>query len=343
MRSCNFLFPSILSLACCFSATTLQAQETPATIPASFFGTYELTYGDFSNGAASSYFDDGDQVIFVLKSGNVLCAGGEEFTNPVFRNGNTVEAFWADGLGLEVGVSNISSGNFNEINAFIDGSFAGQLSGSKTSNATDCSVTDTEGGISVSGGAQSILDLVDELFSQVFGSGADLQEVQGYIYRFYPAAGAYIGFKDGSVFTYGGPFGNQLKNFGAITAVTTSLENYKAKIEIDLGEIDTGGVDITGNYNLTISGTIATVAGGIALPAVPFDLTVNDIVAPDPNDLDAVNEALSTSIEGISGLAELEVVVTNSTSERITFTVAFSATQNGVSVEYELEYDYVKV
>ena len=338
MRSKPFLKFVFVFFTFLFS-TILIAQESPATIPDSFFGTYELTYGDFSNGAVTA-FSDGEVVTFVIQSGGVLCINGTEVSNPVFKNGNMVEAFWTDADGLEYGFSNISSENFNEANLFEDGSFAGQFTGTRISDETSCVGGSEE--VSLSTDAQGVLDLAEELFGNFFSNGSALGTVQGYIYRYYPSSGAYIGFKDGNVFTFGGPFGKTLKNFGAVSQVNISLQNQKAKIELDADDIETGDLDITGEFDLTISGDISTIVAGIAAPPVAFEVTINDIVAPDPSDTDEVTNIITETLEGVSGISELEIVVTNNTESRITFSVAFSAVQNGVTVSMDLEYDYVR-
>ena len=196
--------------------------------------------------------------------------------------------------------------------------------------------------ISLTTEQQNMLDLAEELFGSVFKNGTSLRQAQGYIYRLYPDTGTAIGFKDGNVYTYGGIFGNKLKNFGSVSQVTVSLQNYKSKIELDLG-----GSGIAGDYDLTVSGMISAVVGGQAINPQPFEVVINNIAGPeDPSDLNEIDGILNETLENVDGITDLVVVVTNNTANRITFSVEFTAsqTQQGVTVSIymELEYDFVK-
>lgn len=138
----------------------------------------------------------------------------------------------------------------------------------------------------------------------------------------------------------------------AANAITLSLESNVLQVVVDAGvslpgtvtvlidanDIDTGdsGADITGNYDLTITGTISTF--GVA---TGFEATIQNIVAPSPSDTGAVQSVITETLAGVSGITNLEVTIVNNTAERITFDVKFSATQSGVSVEMELRYDYL--
>ena len=137
----------------------------------------------------------------------------------------------------------------------------------------------------------------------------------------------------------GGIFGNELKPRGAVTALVSYLEDYKIQLDLDLGD-----TEISGHYDLTISGTVATVTGFIPLQAVAMpDIVINDIAAPCPNNLDEISDTIEQTVEGVEGVEILEITVINNSANRITFTVSVAAAilQEGVTVnvEYELEYD----
>ncbi len=293
----------------------------------------------------------------VLKSGGIMCLDGVQYTDPELRNGNPAEAYWSGSDNVEFAVSNLQT-SFNEVNVSDNGSFAGQLSGSKVSDDITCSGSGSgngSGSISLDTDAQSMLDLAEDLLSNALSGGGDLKEVQGYVYRYYAACGAYIGFKDGVVFTFGGPFGNRLKARGSIGQVTGSLQNYQASItvdssggsvdvdlDVDAGDIDTGDVDITGEWDLTISGTVATVVAGVAAPGLEFSVSIQNIAAPDPSDTDEVISALTETLEGVSGIEIQHIAVDNNTDSQFTFAVHFTASQNGATVDMQLLYDYVR-
>lgn len=194
--------------------------------------------------------------------------------------------------------------------------------------------------------AQTMLDLAEELFAKIFKDGSALKETSGYVYRYYPSSGAYLGFKDGKVYTVGGPFGTALKERGSISQVTVALNNHKTEIGLNAGDIDVGNgtndPDITGDFTLVIDGTVSVVVGGFATSPTAFSVTIEDIAGPDPTDTDEITDVINDTLDDVTGVQDVEIVVTNNTSSRITFTVSFTAVQNGVNVEMELEYDYTK-
>ena len=196
--------------------------------------------------------------------------------------------------------------------------------------------------VSLGTDAQEMLDMAEELFGSVFSSGTPLREAQGFIYRYYPVSETYLGFRDGSVFTYGGPFGKKLKNFGSISQVKLSLENYRAKLELDLGDIDTGGVDITGNYTMTISGSYSTVIAGFESPPFGIDMVIENVPAADVNDTNQIDELLTRIMDNVTEVEDLKVVVTNNMESRITFTVSATVTQAGVTTVLDVEFDLVR-
>ena len=110
--------------------------ESPATIPSSLAGTYELSYSQINGGGP---FVDGTNVTLVINSNGTLCVNDLQLTGPVLLNGNPAEAIWKDtASGINYAVSNLTSG-FNEVNVAANGgTFFGQLGGSKTSSSTSC-------------------------------------------------------------------------------------------------------------------------------------------------------------------------------------------------------------
>ena len=327
----SILFFSSLALP---FTSLVSAQETPASVPSGVEGTYELTFTEIGN---SSIFQNGQSVTAVLSSNGELCINGYVLTNPVFRNGNQVEAIWVDSANNEeFAVSNFSTATFNEVNVTENGSFTGQLTGSRTSSSTDCV------SIQLSQQAQSVFALVEEILPGIFGQSSDLKELGGYVYKFYATTGTYVGIKDGVVYTLGGVFGNEIKNRGPVTAVVNYLNDYK--LQLDLGD-----VGVSGDYDLTLS--ISVVTFGISTTVVD-GIVINNVPAPDPQDLDEIEQAINdqlTALDDVEGISNIEIVeftVINNTADRITFTAAVSATvqQNGINInfEYEVEYDYTQ-
>ena len=79
--------------------------------------------------------------------------------------------------------------------------------------------------------SQTVLDLVDEIYANLFGTGGGLREAQGYIYNYYAFSGIYVGFKNSRVYVVGGPFGDRILDKGPATNVVTALNVAKSKIQ----------------------------------------------------------------------------------------------------------------
>lgn len=104
----------------------------------------------------------------------------------------------------------------------------------------------------------------------------------------------------------------------------------------DTPVVDVPDVDISGDYDLTISGEIITFGIGTA-----FDVVIQNILAPSPSDTSEITQVIEDTIEGVSGITNLQITIINNTTDRITFEVSFEATQGGVTVTMNLLYDYV--
>jgi hypothetical protein len=313
---------SIASMA--FSSSLLAQSETAATVPASFVGTYSLSYDQINSGGP---FDDGAEVTLVLRSDNVLCVDGQQLSNPVFRNGNQVEAIWSDvDGGFEYAVSNFQS-SFNEVN--VSGAnfspFYGQLSGSKVSSAEDC-VASTP---TVTTAMTSIFELAESKLSEFFPAGAETQFLGEYVYRFYPSTGVYLAFADGQVLLLGGAFGDAIVDAGSINVVLDTLEVYEP---LDFGDAEL--------WTLTISGTFDTAfISGLSFS----DLVINDIPAPDMNDLDEIEQSIYDSLEEVaSNIGAVSLTVEDDSANRRAFRASFSATTEAGSVTYNLLYVYTR-
>ncbi|MBO6564787.1 MAG: hypothetical protein JJ956_08590 [Pseudomonadales bacterium] len=100
--------------------------------------------------------------------------------------------------------------------------------------------------------------------------------------------------------------------------------------------IEVPDVDISGNYDLTISGEIITF--GIA---TAFDLVIENIIAPSPSDTAEITQVIEDTVGGVSGITNLQITIINNREDRITFDVSFTAQQSGVEVTMNLQYDYV--
>lgn len=269
-------------------------------------------------------------MIFVLRSDNTLCINGLELGNPVHINGNPAEAIWTDeDNGYAYAVSNFES-DFNEVN--IAGPnfspFYGQLVGSKTSDSQDCSGSSSNPEVTAE--MNSIFALAESKLSEFFPGGVETQFLDQYVYRYYPATGVYLAFADGNVLLLGGAFGDVIIDAGTVNFVLDTLEVYEPVV---VG----GNLEL---WNLTISGTFDTsFVQGISFSG----LTLNDIPAPEMDDLDEIEESIITSLDGVAtGVSSISITVDDNSENRRAFTASFSATTEAGSVTYNLTYVYTR-
>lgn len=329
-------FRNFLGLFAVLSSASLFAQiEAPATVPASFVGTYETTFESFSQ---SSPLATGAKATLIIGSDNSLCVNGVKLTNPVFLNGNPQEAYWKDSASsLNYAVSNFSTG-FNEVNVFgADNTpFYGQLKGSKVSDSGSCQASSTTPVATDT--INQIFALAESKLAQFFPSGAITATLDQYVYRFYPSTKVYLAFANDAVFLLGGPFGEAVVNAGSISTVLASLEAIETPTEPT-----TGGGSTVELWNLAISGSFTATTPfpiNTAFPAI----TLTDIPVPDLNDFDALSREVNSSLDGVvSGVSSLTINVINNTSTQRTFDVSFGATFQGLgAVTYNLRYDYTR-
>lgn len=198
-----------LIAATMFSTTALAQTTTPATLPSSFMGTYQLTY---QSGSSSSPIANNTKLQLVLAPGGVMCVAGFNLTNPFQKAGNTVETFWTEPKsGISLAVASVN-GNFHEINVMSGSTFVGQMTGSKISTATSCSGTP----VTPVAPAAPVVDpvKVDQMFAlaqqklaQYFPStGASTTQKNGdYTYRFYPGSNIYLAVNNGDIYVMGVP------------------------------------------------------------------------------------------------------------------------------------------
>ena len=311
-------------------SSTAFAQDTPATVPTSFIGTYNLTY---ANAQTGSPLTNGTAVTVVIAANNTVCLGGYTLTNPVLRAGNQQEAIWTESsVGIEIALSSLTNG-FNEINiGKVGGGFLGQLKGSKSS-------TSTTGCGAVTPPAPD-LTKINELFAlaqtklaQYFPSSANAanQTLDDYIYRFYPSTGIYLAINNGDVYVLGGTFGDTPSKQGNIETILSELA--KIKVDIDLPPA------AEGDYKLVVTGNITASGFSFAFPAV----TIDKIAAPSSSDIDGIRDSVKAALKDINFVGTIEVSEVSSTSSSFSFRVAFSGTASGVTTAYNLLYNYTKL
>ncbi|MDX1491837.1 MAG: hypothetical protein R3332_11155 [Pseudohongiellaceae bacterium] len=309
-----------------FSANLLAQTEEPAEIPTSLQGTYELTFAYEQNGSPIA---NGTTLEFVFAPGNYVCVAGAVIGDPVLRNGNAHEATWTvEALDLEIALSSLVSG-FNEVNiGGIGGSpFYGQFQGSKTSNATDCEGLEPEPDLTA---INTLFDLAAEKFAALFGqdSGVVNQEIEGYIYRYYPTTGFYLAVKDNQVHILGGDY-TDITTLGTVASITEALEAIVVDVVIPEGDA-----------TLVLTGTVSVNGLTTAIPQI----TIEDIPMPSASDVDDVRDAVLEQYADVGITGSISVELISESSNSIVFNIQFSASQAAgpitVTSAYDITYTY---
>lgn len=323
-RTCAALFAAALV------STTAMAQSSPASVPSSFHGTYELTY---ANAQPGSPLTNGTAVSVVIAPGNVMCVAGYTLSNPILLKGNPQEAAWTESTqGIQLSLSSLTNG-FNEINVgSASGTWWGQLKGSKVSNVTTGCGANTPPPTPSPDMTKinELFKLAQQNFAQYFPSSANAtnQTLDGFIYRAYPN-GIYLAINNGDVYVMGGTFGNEPAKQGSLEAILSELTGTK----VDIPAIPEG------DYKLTVSGTISTFGFNTAFPAVVID----KIDAPKSSDIDDIRKAVKEALKDINFVGEINVSEVKSSGAEFSFRIEFDGTASGVTVGYKLLYVYTKL
>lgn len=128
--------------------------------------------------------------------------------------------------------------------------------------------------INISENANQVFTLAPQLYPELFSSGGELGNFEGYVYRFYSSSGAYIGIKDERLYLLGGPFGADLSSPGSLVEVRQILEAEKAGR--DSGERTVLRQLVLNNWNAHGS----TTSGSIRLTNLPMKQADIESVTP---------------------------------------------------------------
>ena len=188
---------------------------------------------------------------------------------------------------------------------------------------------------------QSIFDLAAQVYPSLLVNGSAFGLYQGYTYRFFASSGIYVGIKDNKVFTMGGPFGSAIKEQGTVSLVLNALQTAKAKIDAAKPVTPTTPTTPaipTGLYTLKVTGNVNMSLG----VSTALNFTLQNMPAPNVTDTNVIIDQVKSQLAGISGIANIKVTSINNTASRVTFRVEFTAVMSGLSVSYDLTYDYTR-
>jgi hypothetical protein len=288
-----------IGAAALLATSSIALAQSSATIPVGMQGTYELEFQPASG--APALLPGGTKLDLVLASGGTTCIADYVLVSPTVTSGNSVEAFYiVPSLGIKLALSNISSGQFNEVNVFsMSDQFLGQFSptGPKKSNSTTCPLI---------GSAQAdlgdiarIIKLAEEQFTDLFptsGANNAFQVIDGFIARTYTASGISVGIKNGTVYVAGGAFGSQPVTIGTIANTLAQLTGGDP--------VDEPVVEVPeGDYDLKVAGNVTVVAFGQTV-VQPFEMLMEKVQAPGSTEVNNLEDDVRKVIA--DALAEAE-------------------------------------
>jgi hypothetical protein len=212
----------------------------------------------------------------------------------------------------------------------------GETPGSKLNNS------------SISQEIAGLFSLAEEIYPGLFKGASDWFNWEGYTYKYFAESGIYAGVREGNVYLLGGQFGSSIVQQGSLNGVTTQLQitrNEQGGVDTDL-VIDVGdNEDASGDYTLKISGKLNTNVLGVSTQT-DFSATVENIKAPNANDINEIEDAIIESLEGISQIRNLKIEIQSNTASQVRFRVEFEASMvsSGITINYgyDLIYDYTK-
>lgn len=328
------------TLGCCavlvstalLSTGAMAQTKTPATIPGSLLGTYNVTYALAQTG---SPLTNGATATIVIGPGGTMCVAGSTLTNPVLRNGNQHEAHWEiPSMDVSLALSSLLSG-YNEINVIKSSTSAwlGQFQGAKVSSSTTgCGtpVVTTPDPTKVA----ALFEEAQKKLAQYFPSSANAQtqSVDGYTYRFYPSTNIYLAINNGDIYVMGGQFGSNPIKQGPLEAILSEL----AKMPVSIPAIPSG------NATLVLTGTVGTM--GIVTNI--GSITIDNLPMPAEGDVDKVRDAVRDQYKDSGITGTINVTLISSSSSKIVFNIKFngSITQSGFTItqNYDITYTYTK-
>lgn len=189
----------------------------------------------------------------------------------------------------------------------------------------------------------NLFNYAAQVYPDLFKNGSAFKvDAAGYLYKQFDG-GIYAAIKDNIVWVKGGSFGSYYTSVGGLNNVLAQLEQTLNNNNNNPG----GGTTIpsipSGNYNLTVSGTVSVMGF-----AQPFSVTVNDIPAPNLNDQADIEEAFKTAVASTEGITitHFSYTTKSNTADLVEFDVSVSATisQSGLNMNYSyaLNYKYTK-
>jgi len=331
---------AVLASAMLLSTGAMAQTKTPATIPTSKLGTYNVTMFHAQPGSPVA---NGATATIVVGPGGTLCLAGMTLTNPMLLNGSNIEAHWEiSSVKVSLALANLVADTtvFNVYEANTTGGTSasglklfGQFSGARVSTSTTGCGTPAAPAVDPAKVAQ-LFDEAQKKLAQYFPPSANAQtQTQGdYTYRFYPSTNIYLAISNGEIYVMGGQFGSNPVKQGPLEAILSEL----AKMPVSIPSVPGG------NSTLVLTGTV----GAMGITTSIGSITIDNLPMPGEGDIDRVRDAVREQYKDSGITGNINVTLISSSSSRIVFNIKFngSVTQSGFTItqNYDITYTYTK-
>lgn len=294
-----------------------QLNNTPviATVPASVFGTYAMSFGEAT---PFSPFPDGRSAQVVIGSGGALCLDGVSLGVPFARQSTPTLAVWENadtGLSFTLDLAALSTTSMTlDVNSTGGLDFS-ELTGDRTSLSTSCGTSTTATDMSL---ANQLFTLAETHYASQFpASLLSFNQLDGTtVRRFYPSTGLTLSITGDRVSVKGGSYGPVLVDVGqlspliaAITAATTPAAPI-----YDLTATGSGQVRILNlaNVNRTIDEKRFNLVRPLATDTAALRAIVEDVMKDEVREFDSVSITVTT--DSSTALIFTSTVVSNTVS-----------------------------
>jgi hypothetical protein len=334
---------AVLASAMLLSTGAMAQTKTPATIPSSKLGTYNVTMFHAQPGSPVA---NGATATIVVGPGGALCVAGMTLTNPMLLNGSNIEAHWEiSSVKVSLALANLVADTtvFNVYEANTTGGTSasglklfGQFSGSRVSTSTTGCGTPVAPVVTTPDPTKvaQLFEEAQKKLAQYFPAttNAQTQTLDGYTYRFYPSTNIYLAINNGDIYVMGGQFGNTPIKQGPLEAILSEL----AKMPVSIPAIPSG------NSTLVLTGTVGAMGFVTTIPSI----TIDNLPMPSASDIDNVRNAVRDQYKDSGITGTINVTLISSSSSRIVFNIKFngSITQQGFTItqNYDITYTYTK-
>ncbi|WP_156412669.1 hypothetical protein [Pseudohongiella spirulinae] len=218
----------------------------PATVHSSWTGTYS---GAMAETEPFSPIPDGTDFYYAINSDGVLCFNDNtQFSNPLYRNNDTVRATWFDAARGRI--YRLRAAQFDADEHLLEitstgNTQYGELEGEKISLNAVCNPA-----LPANPDADEIerlFDLSEQLYPDSTPGGplSSTQRVDNYSFRYYPATDVFLAVRDGQVYSGSGAVNFDSAPLGTLASVIQSFTSATSAF--------VPAQSLVGSYNMLVS------------------------------------------------------------------------------------------